>query len=323
VTDNLPTITILGDNPTTIFVGDTYTDAGATATDVQDADTTLTVTITNNLDTATEGSYTFDYSVTDSDGNVTMESRDVNVVMSDSKLTKMGLIADSLIDLKDTTDNKTDKKINKVIQKIDKAMDSKYWDEFGNELTSDKGKKVFDENQKAVKDLLKISKKSNFIYPEITSAVDMLVGLSEQLATDAFNDAQSFAGDKKIDKQIRESNKNLNKAQEKLDDGKPKEAIDRYEKAWKHAQKAMELKIKDEDNGRDRDDDDELEVKIKIEDGEAEVKVEFYEDEYEFELDTSNVDEILEITSLRTGISVELLEEAMELKVKDDDDRDD
>ena len=39
-------------------------------------------------------------------------------------------------------------------------MNSKYWDESGNELVSKKGKKVFDETKKAVKDLSKISKKS-------------------------------------------------------------------------------------------------------------------------------------------------------------------
>ena len=67
-------------------------------------------------------------------------------------------------------------------------------------------------------------------------------------------------------------------------------------------------------------DSDELEVKIKIERGMSEIKVELDDDEYEFKLATSDIDEILKITSLRTGISIELLEEAMELKVKHDDD---
>ena len=78
-------------------------------------------------------------------------------------------------------------------------------------------------------------------------------------------------------------------------------------------------------------DSDELEVKIKIKNGVAEVEVEFEDDEYEFQLATSNIDEILEITSLRTGISLDLLEGAMKLEVKDehddksneDDERDD
>lgn len=66
-------------------------------------------------------------------------------------------------------------------------------------------------------------------------------------------------------------------------------------------------------------DSDELEVKIEIQHGMAEIKVELDDDEYEFKLSTSDIDEILEITSLRTGISIELLEDAMDLKVKHED----
>ena len=247
-----PAITIQGDNPATVFVGDTYSDAGATASDTEDDDATLIITTTNNVDTTTPGSYTVDYSVTDSDGNTTMESRTVNVVTNDSpvitiqgpdsKATQMSIVIDTLTGLKDTTDDKTDKKIDKVIKKINKAMNSKYWDESGNELTSKKGKKVFDESKKAVKDLLKISKKGDLVYPEITIAVDLLVGISEQLATDVIDDAQAFAGDKKVDKEIKKSDKEMDKAQKELDKGKPDKAIDKYKKAWEHAQKALKKK---------------------------------------------------------------------------------
>ena len=113
--------------------------------------------------------------------------------------------------------------------------------------TSKKGKKVFDETKKAVKDLLKISKKSDFgVYPEITNVVDMLVGISEQLATDAIDDAQAFAGDKKVDKEIKKSNKEMDKAQKELDKGKLDKAIDKYKKAWEHAQKALKKKKQSE-----------------------------------------------------------------------------
>ncbi|MCV0401737.1 MAG: hypothetical protein K5777_07155 [Nitrosopumilus sp.] len=71
-------------------------------------------------------------------------------------------------------------------------------------------------------------------------------------------------------------------------------------------------------------DSDELKVEIKIKNGISEIEVEFEDDEYEFQLATSDIDEILEVTSLRTGIPVDLLEEAMKLEVKDDhDDQDD
>lgn len=70
-------------------------------------------------------------------------------------------------------------------------------------------------------------------------------------------------------------------------------------------------------------DSDELEVEIEIEDGVSKIQVEWDDDEYEFKLATSDIDEILEVTSLRTGIPVDLLEEAMKLEVKDEDDHDD
>ena len=65
-------------------------------------------------------------------------------------------------------------------------------------------------------------------------------------------------------------------------------------------------------------DSDELEVEIEIENGLSKIKVEFDDDEYEFQLATSDIDEILEVTSLRTGISIDLLEEAMKLEVKEE-----
>ena len=64
----------------------------------------------------------------------------------------------------------------------------------------------------------------------------------------------------------------------------------------------------------------ELEVEIKIKDGIAKIEVDFEDEEYEFKLASSDIDEILEVTSLRTGISVELLEGAMKLEVKDESD---
>ncbi len=67
---------------------------------------------------------------------------------------------------------------------------------------------------------------------------------------------------------------------------------------------------------------DELKVEIKIENEIANVEVESEDGEYEFRLATSDIDEILEVTSLRTGISIELLENAMKLEVKNDSEKD-
>ncbi len=194
--------------------------------------------------------YIFTATATDSTDNTSLASSELSVTIDTTafdSMTKQLLAAKNiLIDLKDNTDNKTDKKLEKIIKNLDKAINSKYWDESNNQLISKDGKNVFDETKKVVKDLLKISKKGDLVYPEITNTIDMLVGISEQLATDAFNDAQTFAGNKKADKEIEKSNKELNKALQELNKGNPDKAIDKYQKAWEHALKAMkEKKIKD------------------------------------------------------------------------------
>ncbi|MDD5699946.1 MAG: DUF5011 domain-containing protein [Candidatus Nanoarchaeia archaeon] len=79
-TDNLPVITVLGSNPVTIQVGSTYTDAGATATDVEDGDLTSSIAVTNSVNVNLLGVYSVTYSITDSDGNTVTATRTVRVV---------------------------------------------------------------------------------------------------------------------------------------------------------------------------------------------------------------------------------------------------
>ena len=74
VDTNAPVITVLGDNPATVEVGSTYSDAGATA------DGGETVTASGTVDTNTVGSYTVTYTATDSSGNQGIATRTVNVV---------------------------------------------------------------------------------------------------------------------------------------------------------------------------------------------------------------------------------------------------
>ena len=73
-----PTITVTGDNPMTIEVGSTFTDPGATATDVGDDD--VEITTTGTVDADTVGSYTITYTATDDSGNTSTATRVVNVV---------------------------------------------------------------------------------------------------------------------------------------------------------------------------------------------------------------------------------------------------
>jgi len=85
-----PVITLTGNATVTIELGATYTDAGATATDLSGAtaipDPTATaipdptVTVSGAVDTSTIGSYTITYTATDASGNVGTATRTVNVV---------------------------------------------------------------------------------------------------------------------------------------------------------------------------------------------------------------------------------------------------
>ena len=63
-----PTITLLGANPMTLTVGDTYAEPGATATDSEDGDLSASIVITGTVDTTTAGTYTRYYNVSDSEG---------------------------------------------------------------------------------------------------------------------------------------------------------------------------------------------------------------------------------------------------------------
>jgi len=65
-----PTITLLGQNPVTLTVGDRYTDAGATANDDRDGNITANIQTTSNVDTTVAGTYTVTYNVSDAAGNV-------------------------------------------------------------------------------------------------------------------------------------------------------------------------------------------------------------------------------------------------------------
>ena len=72
-----PVITINGDNPATVALNDSYTDAGATVVDVVDG--TVTVDTTGTVDTTAAGDYVITYTATDAAGNVATDTRTVTV----------------------------------------------------------------------------------------------------------------------------------------------------------------------------------------------------------------------------------------------------
>ena len=68
--DEIPVITLVGDNPQAIELGDSYVELGATAYDNQDGDITSSIiNYSSSVNTNLEGTYEVAYTVKDSEGN--------------------------------------------------------------------------------------------------------------------------------------------------------------------------------------------------------------------------------------------------------------
>ena len=75
-----PVITLLGDNPMSLDIGDAYNEPGATAWDNKDGDITDSIKINNDsVNTNVSGTYRVHYTVTDQENNTTHEIRTVYV----------------------------------------------------------------------------------------------------------------------------------------------------------------------------------------------------------------------------------------------------
>ncbi len=99
-----PVITMLGTTPVTVTQGETYTDAGATASDDVDGDITAKIVTVNSVDNNTVGTYTVTYNVSDAAGNgAATVTREVNVISdvvagaADATNSNTTVVADPLI----------------------------------------------------------------------------------------------------------------------------------------------------------------------------------------------------------------------------------
>jgi len=80
VPNNVPVISIIGDNPLHVVNGQPYNELGATASDIEDGDISDQIIFSGDyVDTNTNGTYNVIYSVTDSDGNLVSATRVVTV----------------------------------------------------------------------------------------------------------------------------------------------------------------------------------------------------------------------------------------------------
>ena len=77
-----PVISLNGADSVDLFFGDTYTDAGASASDDVDGDLTSSIVVAGVVDVLTVGTYTVTYNVSDAAGNAATEvTRTVNVTI--------------------------------------------------------------------------------------------------------------------------------------------------------------------------------------------------------------------------------------------------
>jgi len=134
-----------------------------------------------------------------------------------------------LLALLPTGDDKTDKSINKAVDSINKSLNPTYWVD-GNQLSSG-GKKVFDEEKKAVKQLMKIKAGP----AEVDDAIATLVAIDGSLAQIALDEAIAGSGDPSY---ISKAESEMAKADDEIAKGKFDKAIDHYKKAWENALKA-------------------------------------------------------------------------------------
>jgi len=86
-----PTITLVGSSTINIEEGDSYTDAGASASDEVDGDISSSITTSGSVDASTPGTYTLTYSVSDAAGNSVSLSRTVIVAVA-TKITELGAV---------------------------------------------------------------------------------------------------------------------------------------------------------------------------------------------------------------------------------------
>lgn len=77
--DKAPTITLNGDANITIYVGDTYTEKGATAKDEKDGDISSKISISGTVNTSKAGTYTVTYTVKNSKGKSSTVKRTITV----------------------------------------------------------------------------------------------------------------------------------------------------------------------------------------------------------------------------------------------------
>ena len=132
-----PEITLLGDNPATVVKDNSYSDAGATATDDTDGNITANIAATSNVDVTTVGSYTVTYNVSDAAGNAaTAVVRNVTV---EAVPIRTSITAGNFVDVSTWDCNCTPDTDEHVVVDHDVTLDMNYSQNENREFTVNSG----------------------------------------------------------------------------------------------------------------------------------------------------------------------------------------
>jgi hypothetical protein len=179
------------------------------------------------VDTSSLGSKTVTCTATDFAGNTNSASATYLVSVNPTK----AFVRASLASLLPTGNKQNDDRIKKAIESIDDSLKAEYWS--GPSTLTDQGKKVFDEEKKAVQELQKVTG------IDVSMAITSLVQVDRALAQAAINSVVCGT-DTKCQKEIVKAQQSLaaGDAQSLPPKPDPDKAIDNYKKAWETAVKA-------------------------------------------------------------------------------------
>ena len=158
-------------------------------------------------------------------------------------------------------------RIRKAVKWINRSLDPKLWvDE--THLDPKHGKKVFDRQRRAVKELMRLVKKPDNISADALVAaqggINDLVAVARLLAVTLLDETRGVEAvdprrQDRVDKKLAKAQEELDKGDAKAEAGKYDKAIDHYKKAWQHVGKAAKDAVSPVLAAEDRDDEDEEE----------------------------------------------------------------
>jgi hypothetical protein len=154
-----------------------------------------------------------------------VETVEEGKLLSTPRLAKQAVLAD-LEALVPSGNRETDKRIAEAVRDIKASLDPKRWID-DSHLTAKKGEHIFQEEKEAVEHLRDIKGPAA---GAVAGLVAQLVDIDRTLAQIAIEGATD-------PKTIAKANKEMEEAAEEFAEGKPSDAIEHYEQAWKAATK--------------------------------------------------------------------------------------